>query len=279
MYAALFGLLSALGGALITAAAAYWGPIQAQHRAGGVPGPPDRRPRPARFIVRDPLDLPTPRSEVANLCPVPDTGRPLVASSHGGKAWSTGMALNLGGCRSSYVDRSGDGARHRLGVKLRELREARSLRLEDVAANLGVVPSTLSRIETGKAPTRRVYLASMLAMYGVDDPDQTRLLASLARDGGREEWWAVYADLLPDGVGRYMGIEAAASLVRSYATQIVPALLQTRDYASAACRAARPGLTADQARALGTVTMRRREIVRDNLARLHLLSTNQPCSG
>ena len=33
MSAALYGLLSALGGAIITAAAAYWGPIQAQRRA------------------------------------------------------------------------------------------------------------------------------------------------------------------------------------------------------------------------------------------------------
>ena len=36
----------------------------------------------------------------------------------------------------------------------RRLREARLLRLEDVAARLGVAPSTLSRIETGLAPAR-----------------------------------------------------------------------------------------------------------------------------
>jgi hypothetical protein len=41
-----------------------------------------------------------------------------------------------------------------LGAALRELREDRALRLEDAATRLGVAASTLSRIETGKAPAR-----------------------------------------------------------------------------------------------------------------------------
>ena len=61
--------------------------------------------------------------------------------------------------------------RRRLGSDLRRLREQRSLRLEEVAGQLGVAPSTLSRIETGKAPTRTSYLALLLNLYGVDDPD------------------------------------------------------------------------------------------------------------
>lgn len=42
-------------------------------------------------------------------------------------------------------------SRHRLGTQLRQLRQARALRLADVAAELGIAGSTLSRIETGKA--------------------------------------------------------------------------------------------------------------------------------
>jgi transcriptional regulator with XRE-family HTH domain len=71
--------------------------------------------------------------------------------------------------------------RRRLGNELRQLREARSLRLEDVVVRLGVQPSTLSRIETGQAPTRTSYLAVLLDLYGVDDPDKRRLLADHAR--------------------------------------------------------------------------------------------------
>ena len=65
-------------------------------------------------------------------------------------------------------------SRHRLGIELRRLREARSLRLEDVAARLGVVPSTLCRIGTGKAPAKAEYLALMLDTYGIDDPRTAR---------------------------------------------------------------------------------------------------------
>ena len=52
--------------------------------------------------------------------------------------------------------------RRRLGTELRRLRESNGFKLEEVAAQLGVAPSTLSRIETGKAPTKSAYLNQML---------------------------------------------------------------------------------------------------------------------
>ena len=61
--------------------------------------------------------------------------------------------------------------RRRLGAELRRLREGHSLKLEEVAAQLGVAPSTLSRIETGKAPTKSAYLNQMLETYGVADAE------------------------------------------------------------------------------------------------------------
>ncbi|HEY6792746.1 MAG TPA: helix-turn-helix transcriptional regulator, partial [Trebonia sp.] len=51
--------------------------------------------------------------------------------------------------------------RRRLGSELRKLRDANRLKLEEVAGELGVAPSTLSRIETGKAPTKSAYLSQM----------------------------------------------------------------------------------------------------------------------
>ena len=54
--------------------------------------------------------------------------------------------------------------RRRLGTELRRLRESNGFKLEEVAAQLGVAPSTLSRIETGKAPTKSAYLNQMLEM-------------------------------------------------------------------------------------------------------------------
>jgi transcriptional regulator with XRE-family HTH domain len=91
--------------------------------------------------------------------------------------------------------------RRRLGTELRRLREANSIKLEEVAEQLGVAPSTLSRIETGKAPTRSAYLSEMLKLYGVEDPGQRQVLIDMAREGHRKGWWAAYEDLLPTGFG------------------------------------------------------------------------------
>ena len=76
--------------------------------------------------------------------------------------------------------------RRRLGADLRRLREERSLRLEDVAARLGVAPSTLSRIETGKAPTRTSYLTLLLDLYEVRDADERRAIL----ESFRRHWQA-----------------------------------------------------------------------------------------
>jgi transcriptional regulator with XRE-family HTH domain len=126
--------------------------------------------------------------------------------------------------------------RRRLGSELRRLREARSIKLEEVADQLGLAASTLSRIETGKAPTKTAYLTALLEMYGVTDPQQRQILIDMAREGHRKGWWAVYDDVLPTGFGIYVGLEAEAAGLRIYETQVVNGLLQTPDYARAVLR-------------------------------------------
>jgi transcriptional regulator with XRE-family HTH domain len=151
--------------------------------------------------------------------------------------------------------------RRRLGTDLRRLREARSLKLEEVAVHLGVAPSTLSRIETGKAPTRTSYLAVMLDLYGVTDASQRALLADLAREGQRRGWWWEYEDLLSAGSGIYLGLEAEACTLRAFEVQLIPELLQTPDYARAVIAAGRPELPALQAERLVGAQTRRQEVL------------------
>jgi len=95
--------------------------------------------------------------------------------------------------------------RRRLGTELRRLRESSGYKLEEVAGQLGVAPSTLSRIETGKAPTKSVYLTQLLEAYGVIDPGHRQVLVDMAREGHRKGWWAAYDDVLPSGLGVYVG--------------------------------------------------------------------------
>lgn len=136
--------------------------------------------------------------------------------------------------------------RRRLGSELRKLRDASGMKLEEVAAELGVAPSTLSRIETGKAPTKSAYLSQMLEMYGVTDAAQRQVLVDMAREGHRKGWWAAYDDVLPSGFDIFVGLEAETTGIRSYENSVVYGLLQTQDYARAVLRELLPRHTAEQ---------------------------------
>lgn len=162
-------------------------------------------------------------------------------------------------------------SRVQLGAELRRLREARGLRLADVAGKLGVVPSTLCRIETGKSPTRTCYLNTLIRLYGIDDPDQRLHLADLAREGQRDGWWTEFTDILPVSTCHYLGLETAASTVRVFTTQVIPGLLHAPGYAAAAWQAIRPGLDPATLDRLLAVTRRRQELLNDQGFRLHAI--------
>jgi transcriptional regulator with XRE-family HTH domain len=149
--------------------------------------------------------------------------------------------------------------RRRLGTELRKLRELNGMKLEEVAADLGVAPSTLSRIETGKAPTKTAYLNQMLDRYGVTDSGQRQILVNMAREGHRKGWWAAYDDVLPSGFDIYVGLEAETAAIRSYEISVVQGLLQTADYARAVLRELYPRHATDQIDRLVALRMARQE--------------------
>jgi transcriptional regulator with XRE-family HTH domain len=154
--------------------------------------------------------------------------------------------------------------RRRLGAELRRLREGHSLKLEEVAEELSLAPSTLSRIETGKAPTKSAYLMAMLDMYKVDDLAARKVLIDMAREGHRKGWWSIYDDVLPSGFDIYVGLEAEAQGLRSYETDLVHGLLQTMDYALAVLRELRTKDSQEQiARVVDLRMQRQRRLEQD----------------
>jgi transcriptional regulator with XRE-family HTH domain len=151
--------------------------------------------------------------------------------------------------------------RRRLGSELRHLREAQSIKLEEVADKLGLAASTLSRIETGKAPTRTAYLSAMLDLYGVVDRAQRQTLTDMAREGHRKGWWTVWDDVLPTGFSVYVGLEAEAASLRVYESQVIHGLLQTEEYARAVMTAVRRRRTPDEIERLVSLRMQRQEVL------------------
>lgn len=130
--------------------------------------------------------------------------------------------------------------RRRLGAELRRLREDAALTIQLVARRLECSESKISRIETGHVSATPRDVRDMLGLYGVDD-DRRDALIRLAREVRQQGWWTNYADM-PDGIRAYASLEVAAESIHTYMSLVVPALLQTRDYARAVIRAILPDL-------------------------------------
>jgi transcriptional regulator with XRE-family HTH domain len=138
--------------------------------------------------------------------------------------------------------RTPTGRRRRLGAELRRLREEAELTIDRVAEALECSQSKISRIETGQVSATPRDVRDMLALYRVSDADREAIV-QIAREARQRGWWQKFVDV-PDGVPAYVGLEAAATSIDIYMALIVPALLQTADYARAVIGAVRPDLPA-----------------------------------
>jgi transcriptional regulator with XRE-family HTH domain len=126
--------------------------------------------------------------------------------------------------------------RIQLGAQLRRLRESRGISREDAGWEIRASGSKISRMELGRVSFKERDVADLLTLYGVADQGQRAGLLSLARQANTPGWWQQFGDILPPWFQSYLGLEAAASLIRTYEVQFVPGLLQTADYARAVIR-------------------------------------------
>jgi transcriptional regulator with XRE-family HTH domain len=120
-----------------------------------------------------------------------------------------------------------------LGAQLRKLREANGVTREAAGYEIRASESKISRMELGRVGFKERDVADLLTLYGVSDEHEREALLALARDANTPGWWHRYGDILPNWFQSYLGLEAAAALIRSYEVQFVHGLLQTRDYARA----------------------------------------------
>jgi transcriptional regulator with XRE-family HTH domain len=123
-----------------------------------------------------------------------------------------------------------------LGTQLRRLREAAGVTPEKAGAAIRGSRSKISRMETGRVRFKTRDVTDLLTLYGVKDELVRSRFASLARQSGRPDWWARYGDVLPDWFEPYLGLESAATTMRSFDIQFVPSLFQAEDYARAVIR-------------------------------------------
>lgn len=128
----------------------------------------------------------------------------------------------------------------RLRYELRRLRTASGLTIEAAADRAEVDAGTLSRWESGARHVRPNDLRVLLDIYGVGGEEREALL-TLGREARQRGWWHAYkGDAIPAWFQSYIGLEAEATLIRGYESELVHGLLQTPDYYQAFMTAVPP---------------------------------------
>ncbi len=133
--------------------------------------------------------------------------------------------------------------RRELGARLRALRTAAEMTVDEVADRMEVSPAKISRIETGARGVSIADVRFLCDLYQVSVEERDRLL-DLARESRRRSWWQEYG--LPESLATYIGLEDAAVSIHQYETSIVPPLLQTEEYARAVTAGTAPDATDEQ---------------------------------
>ena len=120
-----------------------------------------------------------------------------------------------------------------LGAQLRRLREAADVTPDQAGYEIRASRSKISRMEHGRVGFKDRDVTDLLTLYGITDEQmRARMLAS-ARHANAPGWWSKYDDLLPDWFEQYLGLEGAASVIRTFELQFVHGLFQTEAYARA----------------------------------------------
>ncbi|GAA5068407.1 helix-turn-helix transcriptional regulator [Thermocatellispora tengchongensis] len=146
-----------------------------------------------------------------------------------------------------------------LGTQLRRLRVAKGISREDAGHAIRGSHAKISRLELGRVSFKERDVADLLTLYGVLDPEERAPLLALARQANTPGWWHKYNDLLPAWFEVYVGLEEAATTIRSYEIQFVPGLLQTCDYARAVIMLAHGGAPDEELDRRTSLRMRRQD--------------------
>ena len=147
--------------------------------------------------------------------------------------------------------------RRELGALLRDLRSEAGLTVEQAAERLLVSASKISRLETGQRGASPRDVRDLCNLYGVSDEAQRDHLHALAREGRGQAWWQPYG--LP--YATYVGLEAAATLIRDFEPGVFPGLLQTPAYARAIHESAMPQLPSALIEQRVETRLRRQEVL------------------
>ena len=118
-------------------------------------------------------------------------------------------------------------------MQLLRLRKAAGIAPEQAGYEIRASRSKISRMENGRVRCKERDVTDLLTLYGVTDATTRTALVALVRQGNAPGWWSKYDDITADWFEVYLGLEAAAAVIRTFELQFVHGLFQTEDYARA----------------------------------------------
>src|SRR6266705_7022612 len=192
---------------------------------------------------------------------------------HGGRARSQGASMIAEQAGSSTSARAPAGGalvgarsgptalRIALGAQLRRLREAGGITREEAAGAIRATHSKISRLERGRSGAKQRDVADLLTLYGVTGETEREQMLMLTRQAAAPGWWQQYSDVLPKWLELYVGLEEAASVIRTYEVQFVHGLMQTEDYARAVILIANAHAPAEEIDRRVSARMRRQQLL------------------
>ncbi|MFI6340808.1 helix-turn-helix domain-containing protein [Streptomyces sp. NPDC050535] len=127
-----------------------------------------------------------------------------------------------------------------LGNLLRALRKEAGIEAEAAGRAIRSSEAKISRMERAQVTCKHADVMDLLSLYGVTDAQVLDHFVDMVRISRQPGWWHRYDGVLPDWCGKLIGLQEAASTIRTYEVQLVPGLLQTAAYAEAVMRLSYP---------------------------------------
>jgi transcriptional regulator with XRE-family HTH domain len=124
-------------------------------------------------------------------------------------------------------------ARKRLASALRDLREKSGHTLEQVASELLVSVSKLSRLEKAQGLPQQRDIRDLINYYRIAGTPLAENLMRWARDGRRRGWWQEYEEVLTREDDEYIAYETEATVNLAYTLPYIHGLLQSDKYIEA----------------------------------------------
>lgn len=171
------------------------------------------------------------------------------------------------------ADRPGPTLRRRKLVKeLIAARQAAGMNASQLAAEIDLKPSAVSKIEKGSQGLTVRNIKAYARVTGLPKAKTDELLLLAANDDSYDDWLVEFREDMPDWFALYPELEQDAVQIWNYEPELIKGLVQTSAYAETIVRAWLPEISGKELeRSVDLRTRRQGLLERDNPPKLHLV--------